>query len=159
MRLFGRNRHPLTHHNAHYGNYCLISGNSKMIGSALSDRRAKTSRWKTRSKEERWNVWCWRLLNADAFNTFSSRMRGRGSSTCPQLYETNQYQHIECSPLDIHDCYFTGAFSPLFFSFTAPPRPRPFCPMIERSLHTCVLLTNSGTVAKIAMWKGTERKC
>ena len=42
---------------------------------------------------------------------------------------------------------------PLFFFLTNLPRHRPFCPMIEPSLHTCALLTNSVTVVKIAMRK------
>ena len=36
IRLFGRNRHPLSR--THYGNYSLISGNSK-TSSKLSDRQ------------------------------------------------------------------------------------------------------------------------
>ena len=51
IRLFGHNRHPLSH--VHYGNYCLISGNSK-ISSTLSNRRVKMSRGSTWSKEDIW---------------------------------------------------------------------------------------------------------
>ena len=45
IRLFGRNRPRV------YGNYCLISGNSK-FSSTLSERRVKMSRGSTWNKEE-----------------------------------------------------------------------------------------------------------
>ena len=49
--------------------------------------------------------------------------------------------------------YFHQRFPPPpFFLFNALPRPRPFCPMIKRSLHICGFVVIS---AKIAMWKGT----
>ena len=81
---FGRNRPPLN--SVHYGNYCLISGNSK-TSSTLSDRRVKMSRGSTWSQAETeclLDIWkdthIKRMLedthkNANAFNTFSTRMR------------------------------------------------------------------------------------
>ena len=53
-RLFGRNRLPLSR-KAHYGNYCLINGNSK-ISSTFSDRRVEMSRGSTWSKISKQNT-------------------------------------------------------------------------------------------------------
>ena len=79
IRLFGHNRHPLSR--AHYANYCLISGNSK-TSSKLSDRQGIWTDTHIKRMLENTNK------NADAFNTFSTRMREKESdrsTTAPDL--------------------------------------------------------------------------
>ena len=93
--------------------YCLIGGNSN---STLSDRRVKMSRGSAWIKEEteclldNWtDTQIKRMLdntnkNASAFNTFSTSMREKEfDRSADSATETNQYQHNECSPLDIDD--------------------------------------------------------
>ena len=66
--------------------------------------------------------------NADAFNTFYIWLRekefDRSADQCISRWISN-------------DCLLSLPLFPNFFFLNALPRQRPFCPMIERSLHAC----------------------
>ena len=122
IRLFGRNRHPLSR--THYGNYWLISGNSK-TSSMLSDRRVKMSRGSTWSQEEMeclLDIWTDIHIesmlenthkNHDAFNTFSTRMREKEFDRSATVW--NKWISQRVQPAGYQWLFtFADAFPPLF---------------------------------------------
>ena len=57
--------------------------------------------------------------------------------------------------LDIHDCLLSPALFPPLFPLTLSPAPDPFVQWFNVLCTNVGLLTNSGNVVKMAIWKGT----